>query len=137
LYNGQEIESPQKLALFEKQAIDWKNDAFLDTLRIRAPADAWAAVTALSFYRSVLKVARGEPELLSGNFQAVATSSADDLIAYRRGTVLVLVNSRPRAVSARVPGFPVRDALDLLSGQSQRGDSVALPAYGFAVLKGR
>lgn len=126
LYNGQEVESPQKLALFEKEAIAWPPDA-----------------VARRFYRSVVTLARQEPDLLSRNLRAVETSAAEDVIAYRRGNVLVLVNTRPRHVTARVTGFPVTGSRYLLSEATEHGDrtaqsdSIALAGYGFAVLKAR
>jgi glycosidase len=122
LYNGQEIESPQKLALFEREAIAWN----------RAGASE-----ARAFYQAVVRLARTEPDLLSRDLHAVRTSASDDVIAYRRGGVLVLVNARPRPAKFAVTGFETAGARDLLSNRSQEGDSVALAAYGAAILKER
>jgi glycosidase len=138
LYNGQEIESPQKLALFEKEAIAWDSGPpNEDSHLVRS------LLSAVGFYHSVVKVARHEPDLLSRDFRAVETSAAEDVIAYRRGNVLVLVNSRPRSVTVKVSGFPVSGSRYLLSGARERSvsveqsDSVTFQAYGFAVLKAR
>jgi hypothetical protein len=85
----------------------------------------------------VLKLARTEPALISRDFRPVKTSAPKDVIAYRRGDVVVLVNARPRGVKVGVTGFKVAGARDLLSNSPQRGDTVSLPAYGAVVLKGQ
>ena len=120
LYNGQEIESPQKLGLFERQPIEWK----------RSGADS-----ARAFYAAVLNLARTEPALVGRDFQPVTTSVPKDVIAYARGDLIVLVNARPRQVQAAVSGFKVSGARDLLSNSVQQGDTLGLPAYGAMVLK--
>jgi glycosidase len=122
LYNGQEVESPQKLRLFERDPIAWNQPG---------------AGKARGFYSAVLKLARTEPALIGGDFREVQTSAPDDVIAYRRGDLAVLVNARPRAVRFAAMGFDVASARDLLSNRAQRSDTVSLPAYGAAVLKGR
>ncbi len=121
LYNGQEVESPQKLGLFEREPIAW---------------DQAGAAEARALYAAVLKLARTEPALLGRDLRAVQTSAAKDVIAYRRGDVIVLVNARPRGVKVTVSGFKAADARDLLSNRTQRGDTISLPAYGAVVLKG-
>jgi hypothetical protein len=120
LYNGQEIESPQKLGLFEDQAIDWK----------RSGADS-----ARAFYARVVNLARTEPALIGRDFQPVKTSAPKDVIAYARGDLVVLVNARRRGVKVAVTGMKVGGARDLLSNRIQRSDTLALPAYGAMVLK--
>ena len=122
LYNGQEIESPQKLGLFERQPIEWK----------RSGAD-----TARAFYAAVLNLARTEPALIGSDLQPVKTSAPKDVIAYARGDLIVLVNARGRAQKVAVTGFKVDGARDLLSNTVQQGDTISLPAYGAVVLKGR
>ena len=120
LYNGQEIESPQKLGLFERQPIEWK----------RAGADS-----ARAFYAAVLNLVRTEPALIESDFSPVKTSASKDVIAYARGDLIVLVNARRRAVKVAVPDFKVGGSRDLLSNEVQESDTLALPAYGAAVLK--
>jgi glycosidase len=120
LYNGQEIESPQKLGLFEDQAIEWK----------RPGADS-----ARAFYAHVVNLARTEPALIGRDFRPVRTSAPKDVIAYARGDVVVLVNARRRAVKVAVADFKVGGARDILSDLVQHGDTLALPAYGAVVLK--
>jgi glycosidase len=120
LYNGQEIESPQKLGLFESQPIEWK----------RSGADS-----ARAFYAAVINLSRTEPALIGRDFRPVKTSAPKDVIAYARGDLIVLVNARPRGVRAAVTGFTVSGARDLLSNNVQQGDTLALPAYGAMVLK--
>jgi glycosidase len=121
LYNGQEVESPQKLALFERGPIAWNQPH---------------ATEARAFYRRVLRLARTDPSLLVGDLRELETSAPDDVIAYRRGELVVLVNPRPRELRFAVTGISVDGAKDLLSERTQRGDSVALSAYGAMVLKG-
>jgi glycosidase len=120
LYNGQEIESPQKLGLFENQPIQWK----------RSGADS-----ARAFYARVLNLARTEPALIGTDFDPVKTSAPKNVIAYRRGDLIVLVNATERGVKLAVTDFKTRGARDLLSDRVQQGDSVALSSYGAVVLK--
>jgi len=120
LYNGQEVESPQKLALFERGPIAWQQPR---------------AAEARAFYRRVLQLARTDPSLITGDLRSVETSAPGDMIAYQRGEVVVLVNPRPRELRVAVTGVGVDGARDLLSDRRQRGDTVALPAYGAMVLK--
>lgn len=122
LYNGQEVESPQKLGLFEREAIAWNPPG---------------AAAARAFYAKVVGLARTNPALIGGDLRKVETNAPDDVIAYRRGEVVVLANVRSRAVRVAVAGVEVDRASDLLSGRVQRGDTVALPAYGAVVLQGR
>lgn len=120
LYNGQEVESPQKLGLFEREAIIW---------------DQPGADKARAFYAAVVKLTRTEPALLGRDLQAVTTNEPRDVIAYRRGNLVVLVNARPKAVKLTVTGVPASGARDLLTNNIQKGGTVSLPAYGAVVLK--
>jgi glycosidase len=122
LYNGQEVESPQKLGLFEPGTIAW---------------DQPQADEARAFYRRVLELARTEPAFVEGDLREVRVSAPKDVIAYRRGDVVVLVNPRPRAVRVTVTGAAVDGARDLLSDDTHVGNRVLLPAYGVAVLRER
>jgi glycosidase len=120
LYNGQEIESPQKLPLFERDPIQWNQPQ---------------AKEARAFYAAVVKLARTEPALLGRDLQPVETSAPKDVIAYRRGDLVVLVNARPRPAKFTVTGFSIDGGRDLLSNKAQSGNTVALPVYGAMVLK--
>jgi glycosidase len=120
LYNGQEVESPQQLGLFEKLPVDWD----------RAGADS-----ARGFYRRVLELATSHPAFVAGDLRPLRTDLPQDVIAYARADVLVLVNARPRAASFTVRSFPLEQARDLLTGRSYRGAAVTLPPYGAVVLE--
>jgi glycosidase len=120
LYNGQEVESPQKLPLFERDTVRWNQPK---------------AKEARAFYARVIELARTEPAFISGSLRAVETSAPKDVMAYRRGDLVVLVNARPRGLKVAVTGFKVAGARDLLSNRTQRSDTIALPAYGALVLK--
>jgi glycosidase len=120
VYNGQEVESPQKLRLFERDTIMW---------------DQPDATAAREHYARVLRLARTHPALRSGTLRAVETSAPDDVIAYGRDSVVVLVNARSRAVRFTVTGYDVGGARDLLTDRVQQGATVALPAYGALVLE--
>jgi glycosidase len=120
LYNGQEVESPQKLGLFVKDSVDWKQPK---------------ADEARSFYRKIIGLALGEPELLNGELRGAGTNAPNDAIAYRRGELLVLVNTRPRPVRVAVAGFNAHRAVDLLTKRIHAGRTVLLPAYGAVVLR--
>jgi glycosidase len=122
LYNGQEVESPQKLGLFEREPIAWNQPG---------------ADQARAFYARIINLARTEPALVARDLNEVETNAPRDVIAYRRGDLVVLVNARPRGVKVAVTGFKVAGARDLVSNRTQQGDTIALPAYGAVVLKGR
>lgn len=119
LYNGQEVESPQQLGLFEREAIDWN----------RAGADE-----ARQWYRRVVELARFHADFDDGALGAVATSTPGEVIAYRRGGSVVLVNPNATPVRFDVTGADVDGARDLLSGAEQHGTNVQLGAYGVLVL---
>ena len=120
LYNGQEVESPQHLPLFERDPVAW-NQA--DTITPRA------------FYKRILRIADTDSMFLSGQFGPVATGAPKDVIAYSRGGAVVLVNARNRAVKVTVSGFAVDGARELLTDGRMAGDTVSLGAYGAAVLE--
>ncbi len=119
LYDGQEVESPQKLGLFVRDAVAW---------------DQPHAAQARAFYRRVVQLARTDTTLISGALGGVETSDTTDVIAYRRGGAVVLVNPRPREVRVTVTGIDLDRSRDLLSNRTQRGNTVTLPAYGAVVL---
>ena len=122
IYNGQEVESPQKLGLFVRDSIVWGQPD---------------AATARAFYQRVLHLVRTHPALLARDLSEVETSAPDDVIAYRRSNVVVLVNARNREVRVTVAGFDVGGTRDLLTDRTQQGDTVTLPAYGAIVLERR
>lgn len=121
LYNGQEVESPQKLGLFEREVVAWKQPG---------------ADQARAFYARIMKLARTEPALIASDLGEAETTAPNDVIAYRRGDLVVLVNARPRGLKVTVTGFNGKGLRDLLSNTVQRSDTIALPAYGAVVLKG-
>ena len=120
IYDGQEVESPQKLPLFEHDPIVW---------------DQPNASVALAFYRRIEQLIRTDPAFTSGNLLAVDTSDPGDVIAYRRGDAIVLVNARPHEVKFTVTGVGVDGLRDQLTRRIQRGASVTLPAFGAVVLE--
>lgn len=120
LYNGQEVESPQKLGLFVREPVAWAQPGAGD---------------ARAFYRRVIDLERTHPAFTSGDLAAVRTDHADDVIAYRRGNAVVLVNTRPRPVRVTPAGVNVDGARDLLAGGVHQGASVSLPAHGAMVLE--
>jgi glycosidase len=120
LYNGQEVESPQKLGIFEKEAVAWAQPA---------------ADSARDFYADVLALARTHPSILGSEFTAVETTVPARVIAYRRNGVLVLVNARDREARFRVTGFDVKGARSLLGSGPFTSDDITLPGYGYAVLE--
>jgi glycosidase len=122
LYNGQEVESPQKLALFERGPIKWNQPH---------------AAEAQAFYRRVVQLARTDAAFLGRDLAPVETSAPKDVIAYRRGDALVLVNARKRAIRVTVPGAPLDGAKDLLTDRDQKGETVALAGFGAVVLRPR
>jgi len=120
IYDGQEVESPQKLPLFERDPIVWHQPA---------------SVAAEAFYRRIIQLTRSDPALVSGDFGALDTSAPGDVIAYRRDSAVVLVNARPRPVRVTVSGAGVAGTVDRLSNRAQRGDTVALAGFGAVLLE--
>jgi glycosidase len=120
IYDGQEVESPQKLPLFERDPVVW---------------DQPNASVALTFYRRIEQLIRTDPAFTSGNTLAVETSDPSDVIAYRRGAAIVLVNARPHEVKFTVTGVGVDGLRDQLTRRIQRGALVTLPAFGAVVLE--
>lgn len=120
LYNGQEVESPQALPLFERELVQW---------------DQPQADSARAFYRRILELTRTQPALMRGDFVSISTDAPYDVIAYRRGGIVVLVNPRPKAVRVHVTGIELGGRKDLLTGRTQRGDRLTLPPHGILLLQ--
>lgn len=120
IYNGQEVESPQKLGLFVQEPIDWA----------RPDADV-----ARAFYRRVIDLARTHDAFTSGTLEPLEVDAPDDVIAFRRGDAVVLVNTRARPVRVQVLGVRLHGAVDLLNGGVQQGSALALAAHGASVLE--
>jgi len=120
LYDGQEVESPQQLHFFGRDSIVWGQPH---------------AAEARSFYRRVLELSRRERAFLADSLQVIGISDSSDVIGYRRGNAVVLVNARDHEVRFTVTGFAVVGARDLLTHRTMRGDTLALPAYGALVLE--
>ena len=121
LYNGQEVESPQKLGLFVRDSIAWDQPA-----RRRGPR---LLSTGPATWRGPIRRSSRE---ISGRSRPAPPR---DVIAYGRGDAVVLVNARSHEVQFTVTGVDVDGALDLLSDRPQQGDTVTLPAYGAVVLR--
>lgn len=119
LYNGQEVESPQSLPLFEQEAIVW---------------DQPGGREARAFYRGVIDLSRTLPAFTAGDLRLVYTDAENDVIAYSRDNMVVLVNARDRPVTVSVSDLDLTGATDLLTGDEHPGGPVALPAYGAVVL---
>lgn len=120
LYNGQEVESPQKLGLFVREPVAW---------------DTPGGAEARAFYRRVVELARSEP-FASAALAPLEVDAADDVIAYRRGDAVVLVNARDRPVRVRPAGVDLAGARVLLGAGVQDDGLVALGPYGVVVLDG-
>lgn len=120
LYNGQEVESPQQLGLFEKEAIAW---------------DQPDADQARAFYARVMRLDASDPSLLSRDLEQVTTTDPANLVAYRRGDLLVVVNTRDHPVQLTIPGLELRGARNLLTDEVMPGGAITLRAYGALVLR--
>ncbi len=120
LYNGQEVESPVVLRLFERDTIAWNSPI---------------ATSARSFYRRVMELARTNAAFRGRDLALVETTAPADVIAFRRGSVVVLVNTRSREVRARLVGAMLDGTHDLLSHHPHRGNEVTLPPFGALVLE--
>jgi hypothetical protein len=122
LLEGQEVESPRKMRLFERDSVVWGQ-----------PHGAEAR----AYYRKVVSLAHGDPAFISGDLRVLETTAPRDVIAYTRGGSAVVVNPRDSASRVAVTGFPVNGARDLLTGRTLRSDTLTLPAYGAMVLERR
>jgi hypothetical protein len=122
LYNGQDVESPQKLRLFYSDTINWSQPNAAGTR---------------AFYQRAVSLLRTDSAFITGAFGDVETTAERDVIAYRRGDAIVLVNARSRPISLTVRNFDVAGATELLSNRPQRDSTVNLPAYGAVVLARR
>ena len=120
IYNGQEVESPQKLGLFVKEPVQW---------------DQPGANEARAFYRRVIDLSRTHPAFAGRAVTAVPTDAPDDVIAYRRGDAIVLVNPRVRPLRVTLTGVSVDGARELLYGGRLQGEAVVLQAHGALVLE--
>lgn len=117
LYNGQEVESPEKLGLFVKEPIVWNQP---DAERSRA------------FYRSIMRLSRTD-DFIGGDLAALPVTAGHDVIAYRRANIFVLVNTRPRAITFTIEGAAGKR--DMLSGAVQADNNVLLQPYGYLILR--
>lgn len=120
LYNGQEVESPQKLPLFEKETVNWNQPN---------------ATSTREFYAHVIHLQRTHSAFAGRDLTPLQINAADDVIAYRRGNAVVLVNTRPQPLSVVATGITLKGSSDLLSGRAQQSDTVALGGYGALVLQ--
>ena len=120
LYNGEEVESPQKLNLFEKIPVVWDQPKAKETS---------------AFYNKVIKLERTHPAFAGRDLEPVVTDKPNDVIAYKRANVVVLANTRSQPTNVAPRGVSLRESRDLLTDNVYRADPIALPAYGFAVLE--
>jgi glycosidase len=120
MYNGQEVESPQRISLFDKQPIVW-NQPNAESTR--------------SFYARVVQLERTHPAFAGNDLVPITTSNPRDVIAYRRNNVAVLVNTRARPVTFEVNGINLIWSRELLSDEIQRSNMIELNGHGAAVLE--
>ncbi len=120
LYNGQEVESPQKDSIFTREPIVWNQPH---------------AAEARAFYARVIHLARTDPAFLKGDSRRVVTSDSNDVIAYARGGALVLVNARNTDARIAVTGFAVDRCARPADGPRGARRHAGLPAYGAVVLE--
>ena len=120
LYNGQDVESAQKLRLFYADTIVWSQPNAAD---------------ARAFYQRVVSLLRTDSAFVTGGFRDVDTSDEADVIAYQRGDVIVLVNARNRATTVTIRNVGVANAVDLITQRMHRGTTIELPPYGTAALR--
>jgi len=120
MYNGQEVESPQTISLFDKQEVEW---------------DQRNAESARKFYANVIQLARTHPAFAGNDLTPITTSNPRDVIAYRRNNVVVLVNPHARPVTFEVDGINIVGSRDLLSDRIQPSNKVELGEYGAVVLE--
>lgn len=117
LYNGQEVESPQKIPLFEKEPVAWNQTDARD---------------ARTFYRRIIALSRG---INAKTITPIETTAASDIIAYRRGPALVFVNTRARPVRFTANPTKVRGLRDAITGSTQSTADITLPPYGALILE--
>jgi glycosidase len=121
LYNGQEVGSPQRLRLFEKDTID-----FAQNPSMRA------------FYAVLLGLYQRHPALRDGTLTPLIRD-ADVLLHERRADddrVIVAVNVRPEPRAVALPlALTETTFTDALTGERlPAADSLSLPPYGTRLL---
>jgi hypothetical protein len=140
LANGE----PQRLMSTAEKASDIEAPRFASEAGARAAFVAMAllpgapalsdAEAASAFHQRVIEVATSHPAFVGGELQPLVTDAPADVIAYTRGDVVVLVNTRPRDIAVSVHGRILHRARDLIHGWVQSGETVMLSAFGTAVL---
>ena len=140
LANGE----PQRLMSIAEKASDIEAQRFASEAGARAAFVAMAllpgapalsdAEAASAFHQRVIEVATSHPAFVGGELQPLVTDAPADVIAYTRGDVVVLVNTRPRDIAVSVHGRMLHRARDLIHGWVQSGETVMLSAFGTAVL---
>ena len=123
LYNGQEVESPAEAGHLRAGGRGMGPAP-------RGPTPGRSTAGCCSCRRPI-------PRSLPATSGKSPPALPDDVIAYRRGDAVVLVNARPHEVRAAVTGFAVAGSRDLLTGRTEQDATVTLPAWGAVVLRGR
>lgn len=122
IYNGQEVDDPTRLSLFEKSTINWSTDP-----------------TTKAFYRKVLALYDSLPALRAGALSATTTSGDVATVLRTSGTrrAAVFVNMRNRDVTVTVPvTWPAASWVDAFTDLPVSATSaLTLPPYGYAVWK--
>ncbi|NBC17603.1 MAG: alpha-amylase [Bacteroidetes bacterium] len=121
LYNGQEVGSPQRLRLFEKDTIDFSQNPAMR-----------------AFYADLLGLYQRRPALHDGTLTPLARD-ADVLLHERRADddrVIVAVNVRPDARAiALPPALTETTFTDAVTGERlPASDTLSLPPYGARLL---
>jgi hypothetical protein len=93
------------------------------------------AANARAFYRHIIRLSRTHPAFANADLHAVPTTASNDVIAYRRNDVIVLVNTRPRAIDVTVMDVALKGKRDLLYHRVQTDNTVQLPGYGAVILE--
>ena len=92
------------------------------------------SAAASAFHQRVVEVATSHPAFVGGELQPLVTDAPADVIAFTRGEVVILVNTRARDIAVNVHGRLLHRTRDVIHGWVQSGETVMLSAFGTAVL---
>jgi maltooligosyltrehalose trehalohydrolase len=119
---ARDVPDPQAPLTFERSRLDW------------AEADKDLGATMLRWYRDLVALRRGEPDLRADDLSEVGVRHGPDWFVVRRGSFEVAVNLGPRAAVLPV-GPSVQVVLAWADDADVADGGVRLPADGVAVLR--
>ena len=121
-WRPEDVPDPQAAETFDRSRLDWSE--------LEQPAHA----RVLAWYRRLIELRRGSPELRDGRLEAVVVdSNADEgWLTFRRGQMVTAFNISARTQRVPLPGT-VSDLLSPQDGIALYPDAADLPPDGVAI----